>query len=495
VRVPRAKNGSAYIWTGSRVLEATEGTLLSGSTRRRFSGVSTDSRHIASGQLFVALIGERFDGHRFAALAVEKGASGVLVERRSVRRIPLQRFRDQGVFCVSVPDTTRALGALAAHHRRRWNGKVAAITGSNGKTTTRKMTAEVIRQKFSTLSTLGNYNNEIGVPLTLLNLSPEHRWAVVELGMNHPGEIGRLAAICSPNIGVITNIAPAHLEGVGSVEGVAAAKAELLAHIQKGGTAVLNADDANVLTLSNRAACRVLLYGRRKPAAIRATAVRQSRQGVRFDLHVAETRIPVMLPTPGKFMISNALGAAAVGFLAGLSPERIRDGLEAFVPEKGRMAVTMLAGRIGLIDDTYNANPGSVKAAIDTLMRLKGKNGRGILVLGDMLELGIHSEALHRCIGAHAGDAGAHRLYAAGRFAPATAAGAVAAGMPEEAVFTGTKDAVAADLFPRLKPGDWVLVKGSRGMAMETVVQALKAWVQKAGTGSENPPAERKKAE
>ncbi len=493
--MPEGKKGFVYTWTGSRVLEATGGTLLSGSTRRRFSGVSTDSRHIASGQLFVALVGERFDGHRFAAQAVEKGASGVLVERRFVRRLPLQRFRDQGIFCVSAPDTTRALGALAAHHRRRWNGKVAAITGSNGKTTTRKMTAEVIRQKFSTLSTLGNYNNEIGVPMTLLNLSPEHQWAVVELGMNHPGEIGRLAAICSPNIGLITNIAPAHLEGVGSVEGVAAAKAELLDHIPKDGVAVLNADDPRVLELTGRAACRVLFYGSRKSVAIRATAVREARQSVRFDLHVAGTRIPVRLPTPGRFMMSNALGAAAVGFLAGLSPDRIRDGLEAFVPEKGRMAVTMLAGRIGLIDDTYNANPGSMKAAIDTLMRLKGKKGRGILVLGDMLELGIHSEALHRRIGAHAGDAGAHRLYAAGRFAPAVAAGAVAAGMPEETVFTGAKDAVAADLFPRLKPGDWVLVKGSRGMAMETVVQALKTWTQKDGAGYENSPAERKKAE
>ncbi len=476
------KPASRYLWTASRILEATGGRLLSGSPGRRLTGVSTDSRTLSAGRLFIAITGPNFDGHRFAADAVEKGAAGVLVERRSVRRIPLRRFREQGTLCMSVPDTVRALGDLAAYHRRRWGGKVAAITGSNGKTATRKMTAEIVSRGFSTLATIGNYNNEIGVPLTLLNLCPHHQWAVVELGMNHPGEIGRLAKICKPDVGVITNVAPAHLEGVGSVEGVANAKAELLEHIRKGGRAVLNADDPNVSKLVDRAATDVLFFGLSKGAEVRATAIRETPAGVRFFLQIPKPRsgkVPLVLNTPGKFMVSNALAAAAVGYLLGLSAKRIREGLGAFVPEKGRMAVKALKGKVRVIDDTYNANPGSMKAAIDTLVRLKGKQGRCLFVLGDMLELGDQSEALHRDIGEYVKNAGASRLYLTGNFASATAMGATSAGMPKKKVFIGTKEAILDNLISSLKPKDWILVKGSRGMAMETVVQGLKDRLEK----------------
>jgi len=476
-----AKKQSKYLWTVSRILKTTGGRLLSGNEVRRFSGVSIDSRKVSPGQLFIAIIGENFDGHRFAADAVGKGASGVLVERRHVRRLPLKRFQNQGVVCVSVSDTVKALGDIAADHRRRWGGKLVAVTGSNGKTTARKITAEVIRQGYATLSTLGNYNNEIGVPLTLLNLCPEHRWAAVELGMNHPGEIRRLARICRPDVGVITNVAPAHLEGVGSVEGVVMAKAELLEHIQEHGTVVLNADDPNVLKIADRTAVDVLLYGTAKSAAVRGTAIRETRRKVRFLLHVSGARVPVMLNTPGRFMVSNALAAAAVGHLSGISPDRIRAGLEAFVPEKGRMIVVNLKRAVRLIDDTYNANPGSMKAAIDTLMRLKKKQGRAICVLGDMLELGDHSESLHHLIGAYVKNAGVFRVCVTGRFAGSVAAGAIEAGMDNESVLTGTKESILENLYALLRSGDWVLVKGSRGMAMETVVQALKAWAEKNG--------------
>lgn len=487
---PRGKGPSRYLWTVSRILEATGGRRLSGNPRRRFSGVGIDSRRILPGQLFIAIVGERFDGHRFVADAVEKGASGVLVERRAVRRIPLLRFRKQGIVCVSVPDTIQALGRLGAHHRHRWGGRLVAITGSNGKTTTRKMTAAVLGQGPVTLSTVGNYNNAIGLPLTLLNLCPAHEWAVVELGMNHPGEIGHLARICGPDVGVITNVAPAHLEGVGSVDGVVRAKAELLAHLKNRGTAVLNADDPNVMKIAGQATQRVCLFGRSKRASVRATAVRETRHAVRFLLHVSQTRVPVVLNTPGRFMVSNALAAAAVGHLVGLSADQIRAGLEAFVPERGRMARVPLKGGVTLIDDTYNANPGSMEAAMDTLMRLKGKKGRGFMVLGDMLELGDHSEALHRRMGRHAAHLGAFRIYVTGRFARAVASGAVEAGMGKTDIFIGEKSALFKDLIERVRPGDWILVKGSRGMAMETVVEALKTWAAKdrkrqgAGQGS-----------
>jgi len=493
--MPDAHPGSvpSLLWTVSRILEATGGKLLSGSTSRRFSAISIDSRQVPVGALFIAIVGPKYDGHRFAADAVEKGARGILVERRRVRGIPLKRFRDAKIACISVPDTVRALGDLAAFYRRRWGGRVVAITGSNGKTTTRKMVAEVVRQGYPTLSASGNFNNEIGVPLTLLNLNQAHRWAVVELGMNHFGEIERLAQICRPDIGVITNIAPAHLEGVGSVEGVVRAKGELLANIRKQGSAVLNADDPHMPQLARHAVTDVLYFGRTKNASVRAVRIRETQKRVGFLLQVpGRAGVPVNLQTPGRFMVSNALASAAVGHLLGLSPDRIRKGLEAFVPEKGRMAVGALKNGVHLIDDTYNANPGSMRAAIDTLMRLKGKAGVSHVVLGDMLELGNQSESLHRELGAYLQYAGASKLYVTGTFARAVAAGAVAAGMPKEDFCIGNKGLLFERLAAEVRPGDWILVKGSRGMAMETLVRELISWAEP-GRGSNKKRTSQKK--
>jgi UDP-N-acetylmuramoyl-tripeptide--D-alanyl-D-alanine ligase len=352
---------------------------------------------------------------------------------------------------------------------------VVAITGSNGKTSTRKMTAGVVSRRFSTLSTYRNLNNHIGLPLTLLNLSVEHQWAVLELGMNHPGEIKRLGEICSPDIGVITNIGPAHLEGLGSLDAVMHAKGELLEEIKPDGTAVLNADDPKLLHLAHSISRKVLFYGRSKNARIRALSVKGTETGLSFDLVLPEERVTVDLKTPAVFMISNALAAAAVGYLLGLTAGEIKEGLEAFKPVPGRMNIIKTGKGITIIDDTYNANPGSMKAAITTLGSLKGGHP-GILVAGDMLELGTHAESMHRNIGRIVAGSNIADLYVTGEFARTVAQGAMDKGMDIGNIFTGTKEEILEDIKYRLGPGDWVLVKGSRSMTMETIVQDLLDW-------------------
>jgi UDP-N-acetylmuramoyl-tripeptide--D-alanyl-D-alanine ligase len=340
------------------------------------------------------------------------------------------------------------------------------------------MTAAVVSRGFHTLSTRKNYNNDIGLPLTLLELSPEHQWAVVELGMNAPGEIRRLAEICRPDIGVITNIGPAHLAGVGSIEGVMQAKGELLEELHSGATAVLNADDGRVAALARRTDRPVVYYGLDETAAVRALDITETAWGSRFTLVLGEDTVTVELKIPGRFMISNALAAAAVGTLAGLFPEQIKAGLENFEPAAGRMHVMDISTGIHIIDDTYNANPGSMEAALATLKRLCGTH-RSIFVCGDMKELGRQSEALHRDIGSVAAAMDVSRIYSTGEFAAAVASGAAAAGMPADKVFTGSKAEILGDLTAFLRPRDWVLVKGSRAMAMEEIVRGLKEWAQK----------------
>jgi UDP-N-acetylmuramoyl-tripeptide--D-alanyl-D-alanine ligase len=335
----------------------------------------------------------------------------------------------------------------------------------------------VLAQQYETLSTAGNLNNHIGLPLTLLGLAPAHRAAVLELGMNHAGEISYLGSICEPDAGVITNVAPAHLEGLGSIENVARAKAELLACIRPGGTAILNADDERVAALAGGLDRAVILFGTDRRAQVRGDDIRLTEAGMAFRLTTPSGSLPVTLTTPAKVMVSNALAAAAAGEVMGVSPERIKAGLEAFSPQAGRMGIRRPGRNIRLLDDTYNANPGSMLAAVETLTRMRG-NGRTIAVLGDMLELGAQSAALHRQIGRAVGDARIDRLYAAGHFAGDVADGAREARMPAACIFSGTKEAIADQLCDQLQDGDLILVKGSRGMAMEDVVAAIVRWAQ-----------------
>jgi UDP-N-acetylmuramoyl-tripeptide--D-alanyl-D-alanine ligase len=465
-------------WPLEDIVTASAGRLLYGAAPHGFGGIGIDSRTIGPGDFFVAICGATHDGHRFIPQTVAKGVRGIMVQEPGAIHLDHGTFEREGVACVAVSDTTRALGALAAFARRRMQIPVVAITGSNGKTTTRRMTALVMERQYKTLATEGNLNNEIGLPLTLFRLTEDHQAAVLELGTNHPGEIDRLGAICRPTIGVITNVGPAHLEFFGSVQAVARAKAELLAHIDPQGYTVLNKDDERVSAMADQAPCRVLYFGTGSGADIRAESVKETAAGVRFRLILPDDRLDIALRSPGRFMVSNALAAAAAGYVAGVGSSAIKAGLESFRPVKGRLDVVAAANQVHIIDDTYNANPSSMAAAIQTLKALKGSN-RGFIVLGDMLELGEGAAALHHQVGTLAGGSGAVKLYACGQYARDVIAGARQAGMAPSQLAAAAKEEITALLLREIQTGDWLLVKGSRGMAMETVVDTVLQWARK----------------
>ncbi len=468
----KPKKQNPMLWSTDEVIEATKGELISGDMGSSFAGFSIDSRRISADEMFVAIKGKNYDGHSFAGNVIEHGVRGIIINKNKTDNLPaFTKQQKKNVVCVAVGDTTKALGDLASFNRKRSNVSVVAITGSNGKTTTKDMTAAVASRKYCTLSTEGNFNNEIGLPLTLLKLRQDHKLAVLELGMNAPGEIGRLADICSPDIGVITNISHAHLEGLGSINGIMRAKGELLERIKPGGKAVLNADDRRVLQLADKTTQDVLLFGVSKKAAIRAVSIKETKHGISFTLILPEESISIDLRASGKFMVSNALAAAAVGYLLGESPMEIKTGLENFMPAHGRMNILASRG-IHIIDDTYNANPDSMKAAITTLKSLKGNN-RGVLVAGDMLELGDYAESMHKMIGSFAAASGIARLYVTGEFAETVARGAKDENAGFKDIFIGSKEEILKDLIGWLRPGDWVLVKGSRSMNMEKIVKGV----------------------
>jgi len=465
-----------FSWKASDILEASGGRLLFGRAESVFTRIVIDSRKAGFGDLFVAIIGERFDGHGFINDAVSMGARGILAAYDRVAEIDTSPWKSRGVTCIGVEDTKRALGGLAGYLRKRMGIRLVAITGSSGKTTTKDMTGRVLSVRYATLATQGNFNNEIGVPLTLLNLNPGHEAAVIEMGMNHPGEIKMLSGICRPDIGVITNIGPVHLEGVGDIDSVADAKAEMFQHIRPGGTVILNADDPYGPKLAKRTPHSVLFFGKTSRADVYAENIKKGEKGICF-------RLVLPGPGPGKsaevcirgwgeFLVSNALAAAAVGYRMGLGPEEIASGLSRFYPASGRMMVYRTEKNVYVIDDTYNANPDSMSAAIKTLAEAAG-GGLKILVAGDMLELGESAPEFHEKIGREAAQAGVSRLYLTGSFAARTAFGARNAGMSGNDIFVGTGDDILRELVEIAGPGDAVLVKGSRAMGMEKIVRGL----------------------
>ncbi|MCP4367950.1 MAG: UDP-N-acetylmuramoyl-L-alanyl-D-glutamate--2,6-diaminopimelate ligase [Deltaproteobacteria bacterium] len=469
---PKSKNDNRIQWKTADILKSTGGKLIYGDLNDKFSGISIDSRSISPGDVYVAIKGEIHDGHSFAEDVIRQGISGLVIDEAKAKDLPLTKWKEKEIVCITVNNTTKAFGDLASFHRKRSNASVVAITGSNGKTTTREMTAAVVRQCFATLSSRGNFNNEIGLPLTLLKLNHGHKWAVVEVGMNAPGEIARLGEICRPDIGVITNIGPAHLEGVGSIEGVMCEKGKLLDKIKAGGTAVLNSDDRRILHLAGKTSADIIFYGISDEATIRAKTIIEKDLSISFTLVLPNEEISIDLKIPGIFMVSNALAAAAVGYKLGLSAKEIKTGLEDFKPVGQRMNILHTDSGVNLIDDTYNANPGSMEAALKTLTALK-KNNRGIFVAGDMFELGKHAKKMHEKIGVMAARSDISLLYATGEFSETVARSAESDGMKAENIHTGNKKEIINDLTKRLRANDWVLVKGSRGMGMEEVVKDL----------------------
>ncbi|NNG12935.1 MAG: UDP-N-acetylmuramoyl-tripeptide--D-alanyl-D-alanine ligase [Halobacteria archaeon] len=406
--------------------------------------------------------GPNFDGHDFLEAAREQGAAAATVSRLQETALPL----------LEVDDTRLALGRLAANWRSRFALPVVAITGSNGKTTVRAMTDAILSRVGRTLSTRGNLNNDIGLPLTLARLSKDDRFAVIEMGANHHGEIDYLTRLARPTIAVVTNAGPAHLEGFGDLEGVARAKGEVFARLASGSTAVINADDRFApLWRELAGAARVIDFGLEQPAAVQANW-KGDVSGSRVLLKTPRGEVEIKLPVPGRHNVMNALAATAAALAAGADLETVRQGLESLTPVAGRFNVQHLPNGVTLIDDTYNANPESLQVALDVLAMAPGETW---LVLGDMAELGTEAAALHREAGRRARRLGIDRVFGLGELAR----GAVDA-FGDQGVAFDTLEALLAELHGLRHADLHILVKGSRGMRMERVVKALGGRVQNA---------------
>jgi UDP-N-acetylmuramoyl-tripeptide--D-alanyl-D-alanine ligase len=447
--------------------------LPSQDVKQRIRHVVTDSRLVRKGDLFIAFQGERFDGHAFVPKSLAQGAVCALVQE-DYRLPPMPKHAGTPML-LGVRDTLEAYQRLATHYRNRFPIPVIAITGSNGKTTTKEMVAHVVAQRWKTLKTEGNLNNRIGVPQTLFQLTPRHQAAVIEMGVDQQGQTTRLCEIARPTLGVITNIGPDHLEFFGSMEGSAQAKAELLDHLPQDGAVVLNADDEYFDYLAARAQCRVVAFGASPKAVIRAVNVRPDKKGgTVFGLVLPgkSRQTDIHIRTQGQHNVSNALAAAAVGYALGLSGTAIAEGLAKFRPAAMRSQISTSHG-VQVINDCYNANPASMKAAIQLLAEL-GRGKRSIAALGDMLELGADSKRMHREVGAFLAARGIGHLLACGVLGREVAEGARQAGMaPDRIAELPDAQAAAAALARMVRQGDVVLVKASRGMRMEQVVEAV----------------------
>ena len=458
--------------TWDEVLAATDAEVHSGKLRGNdtIPHITTDTRKIAAGDLFIALRGENFDGADFAADALHKGAAAVLVNAPLSASVQKDLKKEKGTVLI-VPDTLKAYQEIAHAWRMKFDIPVVAITGSNGKTTTKDLTAAVLSGRGAVCRTAANYNNEVGLPLTLLGITEDDTAAVVEIGMRGLGQIAALAPVAAPNIGIVTNVCEVHMELLGSIENIAKAKAELVEAIPAGGTVILNADDDRVAAMRSLAAdgVRVLTYGLGADADIRAEALRLAAGGSQFMVTWGSERHDYSIPLTGRHNVSNALAALATGFVLGLTPQEMQAGLRTLAPTKMRYEVHEV-GAWCFINDAYNASPSSTRAAIETTAALY--HGRRIAVLGDMLELGAAAEEAHREIGKRVAELG---------FAALVTYGAQAAWMHEAAQAAGcsichhaeTHEAAAKYLREILVDGDTVLFKGSRGMKMEQIIALL----------------------
>lgn len=445
-------------WTGGSVVRAGHA--------QRVGAVSTDTRKLGRGACFVALAGERFDGHDFAGEAVAKGAVALVVRKGRPVEVPA------GIWVIAVDDTTRALGGIAAGYRRRFGVPVVGVTGSNGKTTTKEMIARILSAMGPVVKTEENQNNEIGVPLTLLGLEQDTRAAVVEMGMRAPGQIAELARIAAPVVGVVTNVGPSHIEFLGSLAAVARAKAELVEALPADGFAVLNADDPLVRAMKGQTAARVVTFGLAGEADVRAERVEhRGIEGARFILRWPGERVPVILKLPGRHQVQNALAAAAVAWCLGLEARAVQQGL-LDVRTQMRMALRRLGQGVLLIDDCYNASPLSMRAALESLADVWGR--RRVAVLGGMLELGAYAEEAHREVGRMVARTGVDLLVAVGEEAKWIVDEAIRSGLdPRNSLWFGGAQEAAGQVASWAGQEDVILVKGSRGFRLERVTSAL----------------------
>lgn len=464
---------SGFTITTADILEATGGTLLKAGRTGLFRGLSIDSRDLPRESLFIPIRGKTWDGHDFLTRAVAGGAAAVLPEEdrlNGVSELP----GDATV--ISVKDTVRALGDIAHWWRNRFPGPLAAVTGSSGKTTTKEMIAHTAGKSFKILKSMGNLNNCIGLPLSLLRLRSHHEAGVFELATNQPGEIARLAEIAHPDVAVITNVGPAHLQGFETLDAVREEKGSLFRALKEGGLAVINRDDPNIRILEDRWRGKSISFGITERATVRAEHIfTRGGMGVSFTLKVGGLSRGIDMVVLGAHNIYNALATAAACHAMAVPFDEICDGLASFRQVPGRMTVERLPSGATLIDDTYNANPASVAAALNALAAARG-SGQSVFIFGDMLELGNHAAVKHEEAGGLAAATGVDMLFLTGEFAGAVARGARAAGMDPRQIHEVSGPGDVLPLLSRSQRSDvWILVKGSRGMKMERFVEAIKA--------------------
>ncbi|GJM16078.1 MAG: UDP-N-acetylmuramoyl-tripeptide--D-alanyl-D-alanine ligase [Thermodesulfobacteriota bacterium] len=447
------------------ILNSTKGKLLSGNAASVFTGVSTDTRKITKDELFFALKGENFNGQDFIEEAFNNGASGAVVEDSQTQEV-------NGKVLIQVPSTLKALGDLASSWRMSFPDlKVAAITGSNGKTTTKEMTWSIVSLKHNTLKNTGNFNNLIGLPLTLFELNKDYSAAVVEVGMNDFGELKRLSEIARPNIGAITNIGHAHLEKLGGLDGVAKAKGELVENFKEDNVFVVNLDDPRVRKISDNLNCQKVTFGvNSEDAMIRAQDIESNDlSNMTFNMIISGERLPIKMKGIGLHNVLNSLCAAGIALSLGCDSAQIQEGLSNYTPTNMRLQVLDTPYGFKIINDAYNANPDSMRRAIDELARLKGA-GQTLAVLGDMLELGEGSDREHYELGKYVSNEGVDNLISFGTFSSKTLEGY---GNSQRGLLAQTHEEAAKLLMELATPGDLVLVKGSRGSRMEQVIKEI----------------------
>jgi len=447
------------------ILNSTNGTLISGNPDSVFSGVSTDTRKIAKDEIFFALKGDNFNGQNFIEKAFENGANGAVIEDSPSTNL-------NGKVLVQVPSTIKALGDLASSWRMSFPDlKVAAITGSNGKTTTKEMTWSIVSLKHNTLKNTGNFNNLIGLPLTLFELNKDYSAAVVEVGMNDFGELKRLSEIARPDIGAITNIGHAHLEKLGGLDGVAKAKGELVENFNEDNVFVVNLDDPHVKRISDNLNCQKVTFGiNSEDAMIRAQDIESNDlSNMTFNMTISGERLPIKMKGIGLHNVLNSLCAAGIALSLGCDGAQIQRGLLNYTPTNMRLQVLDTPYGFKIINDAYNANPDSMRRAIDELVRLKG-TGKTVAVLGDMLELGEGSDREHYELGKYVSNEGVDHLISFGTFSSKTLEGY---GNSQRGLPAQTHQQAAKLLMELVNPGDLVLVKGSRGSRMEQVIKEI----------------------
>jgi len=446
-----------------QIAEFAGAVVSSGDGKRFIDKISTDSRTLKRGELFVALRGENFDGHNFVESAAKAGAAGAIVDSTWKGKVP------ENFALILAEDPLQAYQKLAVNYRRSLSLKVVAITGSNGKTSTKDFAAAVLARGFRVTKTEGNFNNHVGLPRTILEATSQDEVAVWEIGMNHPGEVAALAKLAAPDVAILTNIGVAHIEFMGSREAIAVEKGALVEAVDAQGTVILNADDPFTASIAARARAKVILAGT-TAGTIRASEISQSGSGTDFTMLEGAHRCRAQLPVPGLHMVQNAMLAVAAGRVFGLSLEDCAAGLVAAPLTKARLQIKEIHG-VQFIDDTYNANPESMKAALRTLVELDA-DGKRIAVLGEMGELGSESERGHREVGETAATFGIDQLITIGDLGELIARAAQAGGLEKTTAVRSTSE--AAELLGEIaEPGDLILVKGSRSARTERVIEAF----------------------